>query len=209
MMPSIRLGLILGAVALQAACASKQIHYHALMPIDQGNVIPAGAAVAPAPFALEILPIGVPAQVDRQELVVRQGGELVILEGERWAATLGDEMRETLGVLLQRRLGAGDVSGLVSPGDIPVLRVKVMVRQFELVSGQYALMDADWNLARADKADVARLLCHSHLRVAAPESYAALVAAQQGLIDALTEQVAGAARIWMVAGANACPRSAE
>lgn len=207
MSPTARFGLIFCGVLLQAACTSTQIRYHSLMPTDPRSIAPTNVALIPLAFSFEVLPIGIPAQVDRQEIVVRQDNELLILEGERWAATLGDEMRETLSVLLQRKLGIRDISGLGSATHAPVLRVKVMVRQFESVSSQYALIDADWNLSRADKPDMARLLCHSPLQVRAPGSYRELVAAQQGLVDALATQIASAARTWMVSGGNACPRN--
>lgn len=209
MMPTLRLGLICSAVLLQVACSSTQIHYHSLMPTEPRNATPSTMASGPAAFSFEVLPIGIPAQVDRQEMVVRQDKALLILEGERWAAPLGDEMRETLSVLLQHKLGARDVSGLGSASQHPVMRVKVMVRQFESVSADHALIDADWNLSRADKPDMARLLCHSHLRVNAPGAYAALARAQQGLVDTLATQIANAARTWMVSGGETCPQDPE
>ena len=205
--PTARFGLVFCVVLLQAACTSTQIHYHSLMPTEQRRATPTSVAPIPSVSSFEVLPIGIPAQVDRQEIVVRQDKELLILEGERWAATLGDEMRETLSVLLRRKLGISDMSGLESAAHAPVLRVKVMLRQFESVSSQYALIDADWNLSRADKPDMEHLLCHSHLQMRAPGDYRELVAAQQGLVDALAEQISSAARTWIASGGKACPRN--
>jgi uncharacterized protein len=202
---SFRFCLIALAVVLQTGCASNQIHYYSLMPVGQVGEASA-TPVVPAPFLFEILPVGMPTQVDRQELVVRQGSGFLILDGERWAAPLSDEMREALSMQLQSRLGAQDVSGLVHPAGSPVLRVKLMVRQFESVPGQYVQVDADWNLSRTDKSDVPRLLCHSHFRTAVSEDSAGLVLAHQSVVAALSRQIAGTARTWMASGGNACMR---
>ena len=210
MIPSIRSGLIL-CVVLLAACSSQPVQHYSLLPAsgsDNGGT-PAKSAVAAAPLLIDILPVGLPAVSDRQELVVRQGDRFVILENARWAAALSDEMRDALGVLMERRLGSRNINGLIPPAGVPVLRVKVMVRQFEVVPGQFALIDADWSVARHDRQEEARLLCHTRKSVAWHAAEAntaeAMVRIYQTAFAALAEQIAGSVRGWTATDSVTCP----
>ena len=129
---------IFAAVALGlAGCASAPMHYYTLMT-PAGTAAPAPAAPAPYPF--ELLPVTVPAQVDLPQLVVRQGGQgVAVLQGQRWIAPLGDEVRGALSSDLTHDFRAQDVSaatelapGLAGPTVSPLHRegwvaVRVMV----------------------------------------------------------------------------------
>ena len=90
-----------------------------------------------------------------------------------------------------------------------MLRVKVMVRQFEVVSAQRALIDADWSLSRNDGASAARLLCRTRHSVALPapaqDDARAPVRAYQMAFDALAGQIAATAGHWMTGARVACP----
>jgi uncharacterized lipoprotein YmbA len=180
--------LALSALLL-AACATPQpLTLHTLMPPD---LAPARAPT----LAIELLPVGVPAALDQQPIVLRQGaGELRLLERERWAAPLGEELRSALAALLSRALDARDVSGLPRPAD--ALRIKVEVRRFESAPGSHALLEADWSVARG--AEPQRLLCRSEQRVGAGPGIAALVQAHQQALQALAGDIAAAV------GAGAC-----
>jgi uncharacterized lipoprotein YmbA len=177
------------AVALVAgACATPQpLTLHTLMPADL-------APAARPTLAIELLPVGVPAALDQQPIMLRQGaGELRLLERERWAAPLGEELRSALAALLGRALGARDVSGLPRPDD--TVRIKVEVRRFESAPGSHALIAADWSVARGA---LPRLLCSSEQRVSAGPGIAALVQAHQQALQALAGDIAAAV------GASAC-----
>jgi uncharacterized lipoprotein YmbA len=186
-----RLFTLVVAVVVLAGCAAPQpLTLHTLMPAD---VAPAARTTG----AIELLPVGVPAALDQQPIVLRQGaGQLVLLERERWAAPLGEELRSALAVLLGRALAARDVTGLPRPAD--TLRIKVELRRFESAPGSHALLEADWSIARGT--DEQRLLCRSEQRVGAGPGIAALVQAHQQALQALAGDIAAAAR------ANACQR---
>ena len=184
-----------------AACASAPTHYYTLIAHEHDDV------TAPAaPFLIEVLPVGIPSQVDQPQLVVRHGeGGIVLLEGERWAAPLNDELRAALSTELTYRLGAQDIVGLAHPAGKPILRVKLEVRRFDSVLRQYALLDADWSLGIVGDPNSARLLCHSQLREPAGGDYASLVRAHQQAIAMLATQVSAAARSWVSSRHEACP----
>lgn len=191
------------AAMLLAACASAPTHYYTL-------VAPAGAAAAsPSPSSpsppFELLPVGVPAQVDQPQLVVREGGQSVALLGsERWIAPLGDEVRSALSADLARELRSADVSGL--PGnDRPLLRIKLDLRRFDSAPGSYALVEAAWSVRLLHGAQPAMLACTSRVSEAVGPGYPALVQGHQRAIGQLAAQIADAARALGGGRAAACP----
>ena len=190
-----------GAAAL-AACASAPVHYYTLVPAPDSTQ--ADAAVPPASFQFELLPVGIPAQVDVPQLVVRQGGQSVaLLDGERWIAPLADEVRGALSVDLSHRLNAQDIgSGLPVDGK-PVLRIKIDLRRFESSPGQYASIDATWSI-RPLKGDTV-LTCSSHISENPGQGYDGLVAAHQQALSELAGRIASVAPALAAGGAPACP----
>ena len=203
---------VVAASLLLAACASAPLHYYTLVaPADEsagGLVAPAdeasGASAAPSlPF--ELLPVGVPAQVDQPQLVVREGGQGVALLGsERWIAPLGDEVRSALSADLARELHSADVSGLPGNGK-PLLRVKLDVRRFDSQPGGYALIEGAWSVRLLHGAQSAALACSSRVSEAVGPGYPALVQGHQRAIARLAAQIAIAARALGDGQAPACP----
>jgi hypothetical protein len=187
-----------GALAL-AACASAPVHYYTL-------VAPAPAAGDTAPaaaFQFELLPVGVPAQVDQPQLVIRQGGQgAVPLGSERWIAPLAQEVRGALSADLAQALHTQDVSGLPGGGK-PRLRIKVDLRRFDSAPGDYALIDAAWSLRLLP--GEAALACTSQVREPVGAGYDALVEGHQHALARLAAQIAQAAAPLAAGQATACP----
>ncbi|MGH8746285.1 MAG: PqiC family protein [Burkholderiales bacterium] len=181
--------LIAAALGLAlAGCASAPIHYYTL-------VAPAGAAqpAAPAaPYQFELLPVGIPAQADRPQLLVRQGAQGVLpLEGERWIAPLSDEARAALAADLARELNAEDASGL--PTGSPLrLRIKVDLRRFDSVPGAYVLIEAAWSVSALAGRPAASGSAVIRERVGA--GYGALVQGHQRALARLAGEIAATAR---------------
>lgn len=194
----IRGAATLAAVSALAACSSAPTHFHTLVP---------GATVAPAvtaPFAIDVLPVGVPAQVDQPQLVVRQGdGSVALLEGEQWIAPLADEVRAAVAAELTRRLGAQDVHGLPQAAGRPLYRIKLDVRRFDSVPAQYALVEAAWSV-RATGSERS-LECTASVREAVGPGYDALVRGHQQALMALADQIAVAVRGLAGGAAGHCP----
>lgn len=198
---------VAAALALAvAACSSPPVHYHTLTA-----PAPAGAqsgAPFDTPFAIEVLPVGIPAQLDQERLVVRQDAAgLVIQDGERWSGPYADEIRNALAVQLAGRLHTQDVTGLgKSPGQA-VMRVQVQVRRFDAWVGDRVSFEATWRLGLAGAKDDARLLCTSRLNVPARGAYPELVRAQQQVLAQLAAEIAGSARAWNGATGGSCPKA--
>jgi uncharacterized lipoprotein YmbA len=200
----LRLAALVAALAL-GACASAPTHYYTLVPSAQvPSAAPASSGGGSGP-AFELLPVGIPAQDDQPQLVVRQGGQgVALLEGERWIAPLADEIRAALSADLAGALGRPDVSGLAHGGE-PVVRVKVDVRRFDSQPGGYALLDAAWSLRLlGGEAGGPQLACTSQFREPVGPGYDALVQGHQQALAQLAAGIAQAAR-GLAAGTARCP----
>jgi uncharacterized protein len=192
---------VCGALLL-AACASAPTRYYTLIPAPDNAQ--AEGSVSPANFQFELLPIGIPAQDDVPQLVVRQGGQVVaLLNSERWIAPLADEVRGALSVDLSRRLNAQDISSGLPVDGKPVLRIKVDLRRFDSSPGSYALIDATWTV-RPLKGNVV-LTCSSRINQNVGQGYEGLVAGHQQALGELAEQIASVIPALAAGTVPACP----
>ncbi|WP_293776004.1 membrane integrity-associated transporter subunit PqiC [uncultured Oxalicibacterium sp.] len=198
----IRLVSVLGCALLLSACSSAPVRYHTLLAPSSA---PLSATAARVPFVVEVLPVGIPAQLDQPQLVVRQdASSLTLLEGERWAAPLADEFRQALSAELSMRLGTQDVAGLSAPPGRKVLRLKVQVRRLDAWPSQAVELEADWRLRFADERENALLVCGGRFRQQAAGDYAQLVKAQQAAVAALAERISADARRFAIMRDAAC-----
>ncbi|MGN8277567.1 PqiC family protein [Pseudomonas sp. SMN5] len=174
------LKLTLIAVALLlGACRSDPIHYHTLSPVQP-------AAVQRSGYDIQIEQVNVPPQVDRTQMVIRQGNSgLAILETEWWGASLADELHSSLDEQLN------------NPGATRLL-LRVEVQRFDSIPGRYARMDAQWRLRTLGN-DARPLTCRSSLQTPAGGSIDELVTAHQHNLRRFVELVEQAA------SRKACP----
>ena len=194
---------VFGVLFALAACSSAPTHFYTLVP--PAATTPASPSAAP--FLLDVMPVGVPAQVDQPQMVVRQGdGSVALLEGEQWIAPLGDEIRSAVAGELSRVLAAQDVHGLPHAGGKPVYRIKLDVRRFDSVPGRYALVEAAWSVRKDDGGPV--LACTGSVREPVGAGYDELVRGHQRALAALADRMAGAVRRLHDTGSASCPSSA-
>lgn len=167
-LPTLLLALL---VVLTAGCSSAPNNYHTLVAAQPSRA---------AGEKIQVERVSLPPQVDRPQLVIRQGASsLVILETEWWGANLVDEFRSAL----QDQLG-GPVGGL------PRAVLRVDVQRFDTVPGQYALLDAVWRLKRQGQDE---LTCRTSVQTPAQNSIASLVDAQQVNLQKLASAVRASA----------------
>jgi len=160
-------------------CSSTPNNYHTLVPNEP---------VRESGQPIQVTRVVVPPQVDRPQLVVRQGQSgLAILETEWWGANLVDEFRSAL----QDQLGGPAGSGNAA--------LRVDVQRFDTVPGRYASLDAVWRLKRVGQAE---LTCRTSVQTVADNSITSLVNAHQANLRKLAEAVRGSA------GRSSCPPSA-
>ncbi|MDY4350524.1 PqiC family protein [Pectobacterium brasiliense] len=193
--------LSLTVLALLNSCSSPPVRYHTLLT-PASPVAPLSFmanTTHAAPFFIDVLPVGIPAQLDTSQIVIRQGDSgAVVLDNERWLSPLNEEIRTALSADLTQRLNTQDVSGLVRSADTPVVRIHLQVRRFDSWPGQSVAFDADWSLsAVGEENGRARLICRSQLTEQAAGGDTAMLHAQQQIIARLAEQIAATATRWM------------
>jgi uncharacterized lipoprotein YmbA len=191
------------AAGLLAGCGSSQpIHFHTLMPTAETM-----NAKPPRPtFFIDVRPVGVPTEADRQPLVLRRGSAISLIENERWAAPLGDELRSAMSARLTRELGTEDIGEHAISSDVPVLKIRIDVRRFDAVFADHVSIDATWTMrsARGDGSDV---VCSREQRVAVESGYDALVDGYQEMLDGLAVNIAASARRLMNGSSRSCADS--
>lgn len=167
---------LVAALLLLTACRSDPIKFHTLVPTQPGNH--SKSAVAD----IQIEAISVPPQVDRPQIVIRQGNSgLAILETEWWAASLVDELSSAL----QNQLVNGNSQRKMS--------VRLDVQRFDSIPGQYGLIDVKWRLRSPGESDSARVTCRSTLQTPSGPSIDDLVAAHQNNVKRLAMLITQAA----------------
>lgn len=153
---------LISALVLLAACRSEPIAFHTLTPAHWNNATQAQAS------DIRIESISVPPQVDRAQIVIRQGDSgVAILDTQWWAASLADELKTALVDQLANRHARQAVS------------LRVEVQRFDSVPGQYALLDVRWRLRPTSGGDRPPLTCRSTLQTPAGPSIDDLVVAHQ------------------------------
>ncbi|NWE40384.1 membrane integrity-associated transporter subunit PqiC [Pseudomonas yamanorum] len=169
----LKITLITGLLLL-AACRSEPIQFHTLTPVQRS------AASLAAGGEIRIESITVPPQVDRPQIVIRQGDSgVAILETQWWAASLVDELRSAL------------VDQLASHRKN--LAVRIEVQRFDSIPGQYALLDVKWRLRQTGTDERRPLTCRTVVQSPSGPTIDDLVIAQQNNVKrfaALLSQVA-------------------
>lgn len=172
--------LAIGLALILAACASEPVNFHTLVP---SYGAPAAAQTPGMDIRLE--PVAVPAQVDRTQIVIRQGRSgLWVLETEWWGAPLVDEIHSALQYQLNPPPG--------SPPTQPKASLWVDVQRFDSVLGEYALLDVKWRLKPLGSG--AETHCHTVLKTPAGDALETLVNAHQTNLITLAALVVEASR---------------
>ena len=188
MKPSIAHALRLGFTALLAACSVTPTHFYTLLPLAGSEPRP---AQDPA-FQIDVLPVDVPAQVDVQTFVVREGnGAVTPVQTRRWIAPLHSEIHDALVAALTQRLAVADVGGITPNPALPLYRVQLSVRRFDSALGASARIEAVWTVSSARDAK-ASATCESRIGVPVTPGYEALAEGHQRAMAQIADAIAQA-----------------
>lgn len=194
-----RAAIVLAVLAL-AACRSSAGQFYTLVPLAPDKHAEPGSE-----FQIELLPIDVPADVDRTQLVVRRSsGEVAMVDSQSWIAPLSLELRRAFAGTLQAKLGARVMTDELLETKRPTFKVKLVVQRFESVLGDRALIEATWSV-RGEKGEP--LVCSMRTSEWASGGYDKLVEAHQRALSRVAEQVASGVRA-VYAGSPVCPVNA-
>ncbi|MEO8122849.1 MAG: PqiC family protein [Burkholderiales bacterium] len=183
--------------ALFAGCGSEPTtHYYTLMPPPAANE----QAAVVTRLDWDVLPVGVPAQVDQPQWVVRTGnGSLAVLEQERWIAPLGDEIR---GAVVERLTNwFGPPRAGAAANGAPSWRIRIDVQRFDLIPNQQARLEVDWSV-RSERVAVSCRASVSHPVTGL--DYIGLARAQQQAVAQLADAIGAALQAASKGQAIAC-----
>lgn len=196
-----RRSLAAAGLCLLAGCAAPPAEYFYTLN-NSGGAIP--AAAGPVRLYLEVLPVELPAQVSRNQLVVTAGdGRVELLEQQRWAAPLAGEIGQALSFELSANLGALDVRRTPHAEQLPVYRISTNVQRFESAPGAYALVDAVWSVRQVSGTGL--LTCRSVVREQVGSGYDALVAGHRRAVAKIALDMGKAVQGFAAGTAPACP----
>jgi uncharacterized lipoprotein YmbA len=183
------------AAGLAACGSTPPTRFHTLLA-----PAPASAAAPAERVAWELLPVGVPAQVDQPQFVLRAAdGTLALLENERWIAPLADELHTALVDALSRRLGPPQ------PTAAKPWRVRVDVQRFDSGPGPRVRDDIDWAIVGSGAA--AALQCRGVFTASVGDGVPALAAGHREAVARLADAIAGAVEALAAGRPAACPSS--
>jgi uncharacterized lipoprotein YmbA len=136
----------IGAGILVTACASKPDHFYNL------DVLPGGDRPPLASTVLHVrLDVTVPSLVDRSEMVVTTADNGVqILDHERWAAPLSDQVAQTLSRDIERRRPDVLVGDRRFDQGKAAAVVKVDIVQMSAARAGRVKLEAHWHITDLD-----------------------------------------------------------
>ena len=180
----LRLALAL-LVSVCVGCTSAPVRYYTLTP-PPDKTLPASETSLP----IDVRIVHNPPQLNRSELMVRTGPtEVALLENERWASPVSDEIKDALRLALQRRLSR--MTGF-RPA-FTKLTLDIDVQHLEAELGRYALLEASWRATlsapgqRTNGASAPTCTFQADERITA--GYAGMVEGYQREIAALAEAI--------------------
>ena len=174
-----------GLVSVAIGCTSAPVRYYTLTPPPDK-----ASAVSETTFPIDVRVVHTPSQLNRSELMVRTGPtEFTLLENERWASPVNDELKDAVRLELQRRLSR--TAGL-RPA-FAKLALDIDVRQLEAELEQHALLVASWSASLSatapHSADARATNCTFQADERIRGGYAGIVEGYQREIAALADAI--------------------
>ncbi len=187
--------------AVLAACSGTKLpeRFHTLLPSERATPVP-----VTSPIYVDVLPVTVPEQVDHAQWVVRQPDDsLLMLEQDRWAAPLPDEIRGALVEQLNAQWGAIDVRAVALPQS-SIWRIRVDVQRFESIPAREARIEGTWSVSSTQKGGVT-LVCRSVLREdVSGAGIASLAAAHRKAVVRLADEIGQRLKAMQAGGPASC-----
>ena len=204
--------LALLLVTLGGCAAAPEVRFHSLLPTETPLPRPAAGQPLPAP-RLVVAPVRIPSALDQPQWLVRRAdASLQLLEQDRWASPLADELRAALREGLSTRHGvtdgnlplvprAGDRPGLP---EAPAWRLLVEVLRLEAWPGQYSQLDVQWAL-QPPRAGAQAAQCRFMVRepVSGPGTQA-LAEAHRLALQRLADDIGRQLTVMLAGGSAAC-----
>ena len=176
---------LLIAVWVAAGCATRRAdHFYALA------VQPAQSSASHAGFARQInLHVTLPSLVDRAEMVLTSGAQVSILEHERWASPLPDQVVATLGQDIEARRADLVIAGRsLEQRQLPESRISVEIVHWTAQRSGELSIETRWRVtdSASGKVTVGRDLFSAALRA---DGYDAVAVALSACVAQLADRL--------------------
>jgi uncharacterized protein len=171
-------------LCLHGCASTHPDHFYALEPQ------PVAAASPRQTFTTAVsLKVTVPSLVDRNELVLRDGSGVVVLEHERWAAPLTDQVAIVLGQdIEQRRPDLLISTRRLSQAGGPQIAISVDIVELSASRGEGVSLEARWRIDRG--ADTQAITGREKFKQpAAGRDYAQLARATSGCVAQIADRL--------------------
>jgi uncharacterized protein len=175
-------------LATGALCGCASLHSDRFYVL---NAFPsAGAASQTAPSVLTTLHVTIPSMSDRNELVLRTNEGVKIMEHERWAAPLADQITLVLGQDLERRRNDLLIATSRVAGEAAKIAIAVDIVDLQVRQGIEVNAEVRWRVKPLDgNPTVGR---DTFTCPARGGDYQALAAALSSCVGQLTDKLVGA-----------------
>ena len=165
--------------------SSAPVRYYTLTP-PSDKTLPASITA----LAIDVRVVHIPAQLNRAEMMVRTGPtEVTLLDNERWASPVNDEIKDAVHLELARRF-----SLMNGPPAFAKLMLDIDIRHLEAELGRYALLEVSWRATLSGgerQPNGARTTtCAFRVREEIHTGYAGMVEGYQREIAALADSIA-------------------
>jgi hypothetical protein len=180
-------GVLCALIAVAGGCGSTPpSHFYTLSATAKPTAMSSSVSVS-------VGPVGVPAMVDRPEIVVRTSANEVWLdEFNRWASPLQDNLGRAVAENLVAMLGTPHVTVFPQAAGVDAdYRVAIEVQTFESAPGEAATLEAVWTV-RLPKVAKARTGRTSVRETTRGKGYDALAAAHSRAVAQLSRDIADA-----------------
>jgi uncharacterized lipoprotein YmbA len=146
------------------------------------------------PLLIEVMPVNVPSQVSRPQIVTTtRDGKVDVHDYSRWASPLDDEIGNALSEGLTHRLGAIDTYRTPRPLGSTAYQITVNVQRFVSIPDDSASIDAVWSIVRSS--DQLTLTCRSSASEPIGHGFENLAAGQRTALGRIADQIAQGVRI--------------
>lgn len=186
--------LLLTTLVTMAACSSSPpIRYYTL----SAESTPSGAAAitrpARAPYAIDA--VSIPDLLDRPQIVLRTSTNSVeMLDDDRWAAPLPDQLERVLVADLSKRLGPGVVIDPGLPTDSQARRrITVSILEFDPRKTGESSLEASWVISDAKSGSSvanSRVFRTHHVAITKGPNVIDIVGTMSGLVTETADDLA-------------------
>jgi uncharacterized protein len=173
-----------------AACSSSpEVRYYTLSPHPGSN-----PAVSTPRARYAIDSVAIPDLLDRPQIVIHDNANLVdVLDYDRWASPLSDQIRRVLAADLAARVGADAIVDPGLPATSSARRITLSIRTFDPGRDYDSVIEASWTISGTGASPIpADTPIHRarHVARSTAPKVPAIVATMSDLLSAIADDLA-------------------